>query len=195
MINLERLERYMRFLENNRESLGQTRRVDDILEALEKMVKETRDQGFLGKEKKMILDEGMIWKQCSDEELTKMIEFHREFFNAQNPNNKVKYHKQESKDFNLENMSMEIPRVILSSKAIREMLTERINEFIRIEKSKNDGRYHEKSSFVRGQINVITTFIDETWDYKESGQSYFEFLKYLVNKYQLEGVWRIKDIS
>ncbi|MGR6017763.1 hypothetical protein ACT7CM_27315 [Bacillus paranthracis] len=195
MINLEKLERYMRFVENNRERLGQKMRVDDILEALENIVKETREQGFLDKEKKMILDEGMIWKHCSDEELTKMIEFHRKFFNAQNPNNKVKYHKQEAKDFNLENMSMEIPRVILSSKAIREMLTERINEFIRIEKSKNDGRYHEKSSFVRGQINVITTFIDETWDYKESGQSYFEFLKYLVNKYQLEGVWRIKDLS
>ncbi|MED2127950.1 hypothetical protein P4V88_23355 [Bacillus thuringiensis] len=52
-----------------------------------------------------------------------------------------------------------------------------------------------KSSFVRGQINVITTLLDETWDYKESGQSYFDFLKYLVNKYQLEGVWRIKDLS
>ncbi|AEA19294.1 MULTISPECIES: hypothetical protein [Bacillus cereus group] len=194
-MKLEELERYMRFLENNRDILGQKMRVDDMLEALENMVKEIRDRGLLGEEKKRILDEGMIWKHCSDEELNKLREFNREFYNAQNPNKNVKYHKQEAKDFNLENMSMEIPEVILSSKAIREMLTERINEFIRIEKSENDGKYHVKSSFVRGQINVITTLLDETWDYKESGQSYFDFLKYLVNKYQLEGVWRIKELS
>ncbi|MED3102053.1 hypothetical protein BTT_63940 (plasmid) [Bacillus thuringiensis serovar morrisoni str. 4AA1] len=195
MTNLKSLERYMRFLENNRESLGQTRRVDDILEALEKIVKETRGQGFLGNEKQMGLDEGMVWKHCSTEELNTLREFNREFFNAQNPNKKVNYHKQEAKDFNLENISMEIPEVTLSSKAIREMLTDRINEFIRIEKSENDGKYHVKSSFVRGQINVITTLLDETWDFKESGQSYFDFLKYLVSKYQLEGVWRIKELS
>ncbi|HDR7001827.1 TPA: hypothetical protein QCW13_005066 [Bacillus cereus] len=186
-MKLEELERYMRFLENNRDILGQKMRVDDMLEALEKMVKEIRHQG--------LLDEGMIWKHCSDEELNKLREFNREFYNAQNPNKNVKYHRQEANDFNLENMSMKIPEVILSSKAIREMLTERINEFIRIEKSENDGKYHVKSSFVRGQINVITTLLDETWDFKESGQSYFDFLKYLVNKYQLKGVWRIKDLS
>lgn len=51
-MKLEELERYMRFLENNRDILGRKMRVDDMLEALEKMVEEIRDQGLLGEEKK-----------------------------------------------------------------------------------------------------------------------------------------------
>lgn len=51
-MKLEELERYMRFLENNRDILGQKMRVDDMLEALENMVKEIRDRGLLGEEKK-----------------------------------------------------------------------------------------------------------------------------------------------
>ncbi|MBR7817999.1 MULTISPECIES: hypothetical protein [Bacillus] len=89
---------------------------------------------------------------------------------------------------------MEIPIIKLSPDASRKFLTDAINEFIRIEKSVTGLDYQQKSSFIRGQISFITTLMGEEWSFKESGQSYFEFLKYLVNKYRLEGVWRINDL-
>ncbi|MEI5915068.1 hypothetical protein [Bacillus albus] len=89
---------------------------------------------------------------------------------------------------------MEIPGITLSPKIMREMLTELINEFIRIEKSVNGENYWPKSSAIRGQITLLTSFLDEKWEYKDSKQSYFEFLIYIVNKYELKGVWRIEEL-
>lgn len=89
---------------------------------------------------------------------------------------------------------MEMPKITLSSKVMREMLTELINEFIRVEKSVNGETYWSKSSSIRGQITLLTSFLNEKWEYKESEQSYFEFLIYIVNKYELKGVWRIEEL-
>ncbi|EDZ49843.1 hypothetical protein [Bacillus cereus] len=89
---------------------------------------------------------------------------------------------------------MEIPKITLSPKVMREILTELINEFIRIEKSVNGETYWSKSSAIRGQITLLTSFLNEKWEYKESEQSYFEFLIYIVNKYELKGVWRIEEL-
>lgn len=89
---------------------------------------------------------------------------------------------------------MEIPKITLSPKVMREILTELINEFIRIEKSVNGETYWSKSSAIRGQITLLTSFLNEKWEYKESEQSYFEFLTYIVNKYELKGVWRIEEL-
>ncbi|MGG3102118.1 hypothetical protein ABEP12_02325 [Bacillus velezensis] len=89
---------------------------------------------------------------------------------------------------------MEFPPVNISQNALRKMLTDVINEFIRIEKSETGLAYQQKSFYIRGEISLITTLIDEKWNYKETGQSYFEFLKNLVDKYELNGVWRINDL-
>ncbi|GED04214.1 hypothetical protein [Bacillus atrophaeus] len=89
---------------------------------------------------------------------------------------------------------MEIPTIKISPDASRKLLTDAINEFIRIEKSVTGLAYQQKSNFIRGQISLITAFIGEEWSFKETGQSYFEFLKYLVNKYRLDGVWKINDL-
>ncbi len=51
-----------------------------------------------------------------------------------------------------------------------------------------------KNPFTSGETFLIATLIDEKWTYNENGQSYFEFLKYLVDKYNLDGVWRINDL-
>lgn len=87
-----------------------------------------------------------------------------------------------------------MPKITLSPNVMREMLTELINEFIRIEKSVNSETYWSKSSSIRGQITLLTSFLNEKWEYKESQQSYFEFLIYIVNKYELKGVWRIEEL-
>ncbi|MED0952622.1 hypothetical protein P4T70_31855 [Bacillus mobilis] len=87
-----------------------------------------------------------------------------------------------------------MPKIILSPKVMREMLTELINEFIRIEESVNGETYWSKSSSIRGKITLLTSFLNEKWEYKESQQSYFEFLIYIVNKYELKGVWRIEEL-
>ncbi|AYK68261.1 hypothetical protein ABS751_10525 [Bacillus subtilis] len=89
---------------------------------------------------------------------------------------------------------MELPPVNISQVALRKILTDVINEFIRIEKSETGLAYQQKSFYIRGKISLITTLIDEKWSYKETGQSYFEFLKNLVDKYELDGVWRINDL-
>lgn len=89
---------------------------------------------------------------------------------------------------------MEIPRVTLSSEVIRNALTELINEFIKIEKTETGLVYQQKSNFTRGKISVITSFINEEWNHKESGQSYYAFLRYIVVKYELSGVWKINEL-
>ncbi|WP_416656044.1 hypothetical protein [Bacillus amyloliquefaciens] len=89
---------------------------------------------------------------------------------------------------------MEFPSVNISQVALRKMLTDIINEFIRVEKSETGLSYQQKSFYIRGKLFLIATLIDEKWTYNENGQSYFEFLKYLVDKYNLDGVWRINDL-
>ncbi|MCY7883091.1 hypothetical protein MOD62_16020 [Bacillus spizizenii] len=89
---------------------------------------------------------------------------------------------------------MELPPVNISQVALRKMLTDVINEFIRIEKSVTGMTYQQKSYYIRGKLSLITALIEEEWNHKETGQSYFEFLKYLVDKYDLDGVWKINDL-
>lgn len=89
---------------------------------------------------------------------------------------------------------MEFPSVNISQASLRKMLTDIINEFIRVEKSEKGLSYQQKSFYIRGKLFLIATLIDEKWTYNENGQSYFEFLKYLVDKYNLDGVWRINDL-
>ncbi|OME78675.1 hypothetical protein BK120_23335 [Paenibacillus sp. FSL A5-0031] len=88
---------------------------------------------------------------------------------------------------------MDTPKITISSESVRSILTDLINEYIRIEKSIKGVAYQQNSHFIRGQITLMTSFMYETWDLK-NGQSYFAFLKYIVEKYELNGVWRINDL-
>lgn len=83
-------------------------------------------------------------------------------------------------------------RDLISPNAIRETLTHLINEFIRIEKTLSGLEYQQSSSSVRGQINLITSFIREEI---APNESYYEHLKNLVNTYSLQGVWRVEDLK
>ncbi|MGE7828860.1 hypothetical protein [Paenibacillus sp. NPDC093718] len=89
---------------------------------------------------------------------------------------------------------MNFPSLIISTEAIREGLTTLINEYIRIEKSLTGLKYQQESNFVRGQIAAITSLINDTWE-RNLHQSYFVYLKYLVEKYSLQGVWRINELG
>lgn len=77
----------------------------------------------------------------------------------------------------------------------RELLTQQINEFIRFEKNETGSECHRKSYFVRGQIKMITCLIGDERRYKETGRSDYEFLTYLVNKYELLEVYRINELK
>lgn len=88
-----------------------------------------------------------------------------------------------------------IPDVRISSDAIRITLTELINEYIRIEKTESGVKYQNRSNYVRGQIDIITSLINEKWDYKVTKQSYYNYLVEIVKKYDLQGVWRINDLQ
>ena len=89
---------------------------------------------------------------------------------------------------------MDFPTITLSSKSIRQALTNLINEYIRIEKTETGLSYQKKTNFVRGQIALITSLIKEDWKYSETETSYYNFLKYIVEKYQLS-VWKINDLK
>lgn len=91
---------------------------------------------------------------------------------------------------------MEIPTVTLSSEAIRNALSELINEFIRIEKSATGVvEYQQRSNFIRGQISLITSFMVKNGTIQNQVKAILTFLKYIVNKYELSGVWRINELS
>ncbi|WP_246310717.1 hypothetical protein [Paenibacillus xylanilyticus] len=90
----------------------------------------------------------------------------------------------------------DFPTVCVKPEQFRELLTQQINEFIRIEKNETGLEYQQKSYFVRGQIKMTTCLIDDEWKkYKETGRSYYEFLFYLVIKYELLGVYRINELK
>lgn len=87
---------------------------------------------------------------------------------------------------------MEIPEVNLSSKDIRIILNDLINEFVRVEKKVAEKyQYQSNYLYLMAQINMLTSFIGEKWD--SSKQSYYEYLKYIVKKYELT-VWCIDDL-
>lgn len=88
---------------------------------------------------------------------------------------------------------MEIPTIKISSTNLREVITTLINEYIRIEKNSTGIAYQQQINYIMGQINIIIKLMDEKWDFHESGQSYYDFLKYLVEKYNLS-VWKIDDL-
>lgn len=80
---------------------------------------------------------------------------------------------------------MGFPSVTISSDALKNALSDCINSFIEIEKFQTVLSYQQKSNFVRGQIALLSFFGDH-WEYKNAGQSYYEFLIELVEKYSLE---------
>lgn len=88
---------------------------------------------------------------------------------------------------------MEIPTINIPSANLKELITTLINDYIRIEKNESGLTYQQKNNFKIGQINIVTAIIGEKWDFHESGQCYYDFLKYLVEKYELS-VWRINDL-
>ncbi|APO48557.1 hypothetical protein BS614_30945 (plasmid) [Paenibacillus xylanexedens] len=92
-------------------------------------------------------------------------------------------------------MSEDFPTVCVKPEQFRELLTQQINEFIRIEKNETGLEYQRKSYFVRGQIKMITRLIGDERRYEETGRSDYEFLTYLVNKYELLGVYRINELK
>lgn len=88
---------------------------------------------------------------------------------------------------------LEVTTIQISTSNIREVITTLINDYIRIEKNETGLAYQQQSNFKMGQINIITKLMDEEWDFKGTGQCYYDFLKYLVEKYKLS-VWRINDL-
>ncbi|MFY0521099.1 hypothetical protein ACOMCU_25225 [Lysinibacillus sp. UGB7] len=89
---------------------------------------------------------------------------------------------------------MEVPTIQISSANMREVITTLINGYIRIEKTETGLAYQQKSNFKMGQINIVANLMGEEWTFHETGQCYYNFLKYLVEKYELSGVWRINDL-
>ena len=83
---------------------------------------------------------------------------------------------------------VEFPTIKIAPNFIRTALTDLINEFIRIEKTIRGLEYQQHSFFERGQIDLLTSIIDDRWNNKETGRSYYEYLHYLVQKYSLAGV-------
>lgn len=88
---------------------------------------------------------------------------------------------------------MEVSTIQISSSNIRDVITTLINEYIRIEKNETGLAYQQQSYFKMGQINIITKLMGEEWDFNGTGQCYFDFLKYLVEKYELS-VLKINDL-
>ncbi|KQN96776.1 hypothetical protein [Paenibacillus sp. Leaf72] len=89
----------------------------------------------------------------------------------------------------------ELPNVTIGSEAIRKTLTALINEFIRVENSETGLEYQVRSNYIRGQIDLLTTMINEKWQVKDTGQSYYEHLNTLVQVYSLMGVWQIDKLQ
>ena len=88
---------------------------------------------------------------------------------------------------------LEVSTIQISTSNIREVITTLINDYIRIEKNETGLAYQQQSYFKMGQINIITKLMGEEWDFKGTGQCYYDFLKYLVEKYELS-VWKINDL-
>ncbi|MFS0815506.1 hypothetical protein ABC382_00860 [Lysinibacillus sp. 1P01SD] len=78
---------------------------------------------------------------------------------------------------------------------IEEALTSCINDFIRVEKTITGFEYQQESYYIRGQISILISILGEKWSFHETGQCYYAFLKYLVDKYKLEDVKEINDLK
>lgn len=89
---------------------------------------------------------------------------------------------------------MNTQTITISSESAKDILTNLINEYIRIENSLSGLAYQQKSHFTRGKIAVIIACIGERWNFNETGQNYHDFLKYIVKKYELTVLWRINDL-
>ncbi|WP_243292827.1 hypothetical protein [Bacillus sp. FJAT-47783] len=87
-----------------------------------------------------------------------------------------------------------IPTIQIPSTELKGIITTLINDYIRIERTETGLNYQQKSNFKRGQISIVATLMGEKWDFYETGQCYYDFLKYLVEKYELSGVSRINDL-
>lgn len=86
-----------------------------------------------------------------------------------------------------------IPKITISADAVRGILTDLIDKFIRIEKTANGIDYQQKSNYIRGQLALIIYLLGEEPDFMKSGQSYYISLKKIVEKYDLI-VWRINEL-
>ncbi|MGG2934768.1 hypothetical protein ABEO66_11670 [Bacillus pacificus] len=83
---------------------------------------------------------------------------------------------------------MKCPRVIIEPQIIEKILTELINEFIRIEKFESGLEYRFQSKLVMDKLILITSFLNEKWKWNEEKQSFYHYLKYITSKYELSGV-------
>lgn len=77
-----------------------------------------------------------------------------------------------------------LTEITLSANAINKALTELINEFFRIE-NKLNSKDSKQLIFISGKIDLLATIIQEKKDIK---LSFREYLCYLADKYNLEGV-------
>lgn len=89
----------------------------------------------------------------------------------------------------------ELPTIQINSTDMKEIITTLINDYIRIEKHETGLDYQQKNNFKMGQINIVASLIGEKWDFHKTGQCYYNFLKYLVEKYKLSGVSKINDLE
>lgn len=87
-----------------------------------------------------------------------------------------------------------IPTLQIPSEDLKEFLTTLINDYIQVERTETGLNYQQKNNFKMGQISIVAMLIGETWNFHKTGQSYYDFLKYLVEKYELTGVLNINDL-
>lgn len=70
--------------------------------------------------------------------------------------------------------------IIIDFYNIKEVLTDLINEYIKIEKSRSGS-----SSYVEGQISIITSLFKIKWDHQKTGQCYYDFILDLIDVFNL----------
>jgi len=69
-----------------------------------------------------------------------------------------------------------------------ESLSNRVEKYVEIETSgKVTGlKYQHTMNFIMGEISMLTRILDIEWNYKETGQAYYEFINSLIEKFDFE---------
>lgn len=86
------------------------------------------------------------------------------------------------------------PTIQIPSDDLKEFMSTLINDYVQIERTEAELNYQQRTNFKMGQISIVAMLIGETWDFHRTGQSYYDYLKDLVKKYELSSVSSINDL-
>ncbi|MGA4466546.1 hypothetical protein ACPA2L_28640 [Bacillus bombysepticus] len=84
---------------------------------------------------------------------------------------------------------MEFQTITLTSKSIKSIFTDLINEFLNLEMDELGDKYWLKFHTIMGKIELIASLVGEAP--VEDGQSVYDYLWNIVKKYQLNNVVNI----